>query len=403
MTEQSQWAAKWDRLLNDSRRRVAPEDSPFPTPAQLDLLHAALMPAVQAAPAWKRWKARGFELQTVQDAPSTRLFPLLWANREAAGIGAEDLPLLKGTYRSTFAANASRIHAALEASRILAEAGVPVLFIKGAALIAINAERTGLRAIDDVDLLVPEADALRAITALTTAGYVDGKPDSRPVGYSHARGYRAPSGAPIDLHWRAHKTAGDDSGFFDTAWEAELLGQPVRVPSATDCLMLTLTNAFQVFNSPRLRWIADASLLLNGGGIDWDLLIKRARRPGVALRLRSGLKFMADEFQSPVPARVLEELEQLPVSWQERGAFWAATHQPVVGSQILGELESHQARRMHSRSDLPRGFVWHLAQASGTGERRRDVLRRAPRTAVRSAALLVLSYRTRPNVRKHTD
>ena len=400
---QTVWRSKWNRLLDQSRQLVAPEELPFPTPAQMDLLKAALLPAEQAAPAWRRWKLRGLELQTVTDEPSMQLFPYLWANREAAVIGAEDLPLLKGIYRSTFAANAVRLQAALQASRVLADAEIPVLFIKGAALIAINGDRVGLRRIDDVDLLVPESEARRAITALATVGYVDAKPDSRPIGYSHARGYRAPSGAPIDLHWWAYKAAGDDRGVFDTAFAATLLGSPVRIPSATDCLVLTLANAFQVYVSPRLRWIADASLLLNSGGIDWDLLIERARRPGVALRLYSGLKFMAEHFQAPVPARAIEELSRLPVSWQERGAFWAATHHPVVGSGILEEFERHRARRLHTRNDLPRGFVWHMAQRSG--ERRRDVLRRAPRTAVRSTMLLVLRYgstETRSAIRKQT-
>jgi hypothetical protein len=44
-----QW--KWQRL-HIRRERPGPEQLPFPTEAQLDLLKAALLPAEHAAPAW---------------------------------------------------------------------------------------------------------------------------------------------------------------------------------------------------------------------------------------------------------------------------------------------------------------------------------------------------------------
>ena len=385
------WRAKWNRLIDQSRHHVDPEQLPFPTPAQLDLLKAALLPAEQAAPAWRRWKGRGLELHTVTDDASMRVFSRLWANREAAGIGAEDLPILKGVYRKTVACNALTLAGGLQSAQILDDARIPALFIKGAALIAMTEGRLGLRRIDDVDVLISEADAERAIAALVKAGYADAKPDSRPVGFSHARAYRAPDAASIDLHWWAFKTAGDDSAMFDTAGKATLLGRPVLVASATDCLMSAVGNAFQVWNSPRLRWITDAMLLLESAEIDWPLLVERARRPGVTLALTEGLGYLAREFGASVPAWVLDALQQLPVSWRERIAFWAAVHQPPLGARAIQHVEHHRARRLHATNGLPRDFLWHMARVSGV-ERRRDVLRRAPRTALRSAALLALRY-----------
>ncbi len=215
-------------------------------------------------------------------------------------------------------------------------------------------------------------------------------PNSRSVGFSHARAYRAPQGAAIDLHWWAFKTAGDDSGMFETARTATLLGGSVLVPSATECLISAVAGAFQVHGSPRLRWITDAMLLLESAEVDWPMLIERARRPGVALSLHEGLAYLAREFGAPVPAYVLNALHQLPVSWRERAAFWAAIHQPPVGATTLQRLEHHRARRLHPSNNLPRDLFWHMAQV--TGERRRDVLLRAPRTALRSVVFIVLRY-----------
>ncbi len=136
--------ARWNRLADESRRQVDPEQLPFPTPAQLDLLKAALLPAEQAAPAWRRWKGSGLELQTVTDDASFRVFSQLWANREAAGIDAEDLPILKGVYRRTIAYNAATLAGGLEVAQLLDDARIPVLFIKGAALIAMGEGRLGV-------------------------------------------------------------------------------------------------------------------------------------------------------------------------------------------------------------------------------------------------------------------
>lgn len=341
------------RRLRLNRRRVPREDRPYPTAAQLDLLRASLLPHEEAAPAWQQWKRRGLELQTVTDEASMRLFPLLWANRDAAGVGPEDRGLLKGVYRHTVAYNAAVVANAIRAAALLDEAGIPVLFIKGASIIAISG-RMGFRHIGDADLLVPQSQAPKALSVLVSAGYEDAVPDQRPVGRCPARTLRVPSGPSVDLHWWAHKTAGDDQGVFDAACEATLLGSTVLTPSPTDCLAITVTNAFQVDGSP-LRWVADAALLLSTTEIDWDVLVQRALgRPGVAHRLARGLEYLQETFDAPVPVGVLCQLDRAPLSWQERGALWAVIHRPVVGSGLLQDLERRRARRLLQTS-LPDG------------------------------------------------
>lgn len=390
------WHAKWTHLREAGASHVAPEDLPFPTEAQTDLLKAALLPAGQAAPAWRRWKASGLRLDRVDDA-SCRVFPILWLNRDAAGIGAEDLPLLKGVYRGTFAANAGRLAAALDASQLLVTAGVPVVFIKGAAMLGLSGGRLGARRIDDVDLLVPEQGAETALSTLTAAGY---QPDAghQRVGVFHAWHFRAPQGAPIDLHWWGFKLAGDDSAIFDTAAEAVLLGTSVLIPSVSECLIGAVGNAFQIYGSP-MRWIADAMFLLGGAGgdVDWDVVLARASRPGLALRLNRGLTYLAEEFSAPVPEYVLDDLRRRSVGWRERAAYWAAVARPPVGAAVLEQMDCHRARLLHTDRGLPRDLLWHLAVRSG--RRRRDIVRRAPRTALRAVAVAAISYAGRSKER----
>ncbi|GAY17382.1 nucleotidyltransferase family protein [Mycobacterium sp. shizuoka-1] len=350
---------------------------PFPTPAQLDLAKAALLPADVAAPAWQRWKGRGLTLETVDDA-SARLFSRLWANRESAGIDDEDLALLKGVYRQTLAHNAVALSAGLELTQSLVDAGIPVVFIKGAAMIAMAAGQLGLRRINDVDVLIPEADAVRAMALFRAAGcQVKWEADETFIGTQHACTFRDANEAEIDVHWWAYKLAGDDQPVFDTAQPATLLGRDVLVPSATECLIGAVAGAFIGPSGSPLRWIADAVFLLENSAIEWDYLLERAGRPGLTTGLTAGLTFLASEFDAAVPRRVIDELRRRPVGWRERGAHWAACEGRRPGRKLLFQLEQHRARRARYTADVPRDFLGHIAQVTGarTG-RRRDVLRR---------------------------
>jgi hypothetical protein len=353
----SEFRAKWNRLVESSDPTTLPVDLTYtalPNEAHLDLLRAALLPPEQAAPAWRRWKERGFPLETV-DGASARMLPQLWANRVAAGVGSEDVPLLKAVYRQALARNTVILRAALDATQVLTDADIPVLFIKGAATIAMSGGSLGLRPIADVDVLVPESDAERAVTLLMAAGY---KAESDPpVGVSHGFTLKRPDGSLLDLHWWAFKTAGDDRPMFDTACEATILNQTVLIPSATDCLAMVVANAFRQNGSP-LRWISDAVLIfqMDSDAIDWNTLLERAQRPGLTPALATGLDFLAREFAAPVPPRVLSALRGRPLSWRESAAHWAAVTKPR-SANLLEQLELQRARHLYYRIGWSRHFL----------------------------------------------
>lgn len=384
-----EWRGAWERLVAESRRPVARDKLPFPTEAQLDLLRAALLPAERAAPAWRRWKSRGLDLETV-DGDSFRMLSHLWTNREAAGVGAADLPILKGVYRQALATNAVVLASAVDATKVLRGAGIPVLFIKGAALLTLTGQ-LGLRLIGDVDVLVPESEAERAVGVLSAAGYTS-VASSLPVGVVHAWACRSPNGGhQLDVHWWAFKTAGDDSPMFETAQTRVVLGQEVLIPSATETLLMTVANAFPGAGAP-LRWIADAMALFEVGAdpIDWEVVLRRTLRTGLTLNVAAGLAFLAREFDAPVPRDVIEQLRRRRVHWRERAAHWSAVHNPGPGRVLFDQLERHQARRVYRPHNTPRDFPAYLAEIRRS--RRSDVLRRVPRTAIRTTAIVLMRY-----------
>jgi hypothetical protein len=246
----------------------------------------------------------------------------------------------------------------------------------------------GLRQIADVDLLIPEADASRAIELLTAEGWTGkDRRGRRPLRFCHAWACLSESGCQLDVHWWAFKTAGDDSGMFQTAREGTLLGRPVMIPSATESLATTIGNAFARQPAAPMRWIADA-LLIFDDTIDWDVLLNRARRPSLTLSLADGLEFLMREFGAPVPGYVIAELRRRPVSLRERGAHWAAVTPPRVGEDMLHSLELHRALRLHDPGRVPREFLKYRALTTGTmSGNRREVLRRARIRAVRTVTV----------------
>lgn len=151
-------------------------------------------------------------------------------------------------WRSFAAEQAMRNHVLLldaaEITRRLADQGVPCILLKGAALLA-TAYPAPARHLDDIDVLVPAADAARARAILLHAGYVteqrfealafDGRPltDHHDPDHHAEIGLISPLGTAVDLHrhvaehpdWTFEHVDGDASDV------ALATGGHVRVPS----------------------------------------------------------------------------------------------------------------------------------------------------------------------------
>ena len=119
---------------------------------------------------------------------------------------------------------------------------------------------------------------------------------------------------------------------------------------------------------------------LEAEAIEWDVLLERARRPGLTLGLARGLEFLAREFggRGCRQAEVLTELRRRPTSWAERGAYWAACNDPQLGVALLDQLEQH--RTHHACTTRPAcrrtsSATWRSTTGAMTGKRR-DVFER---------------------------
>ena len=211
---------------------------------------------------------------------------------------------------------------------LFAEADVPVLLLKGAALAHTLYPRPYLRARGDLDLLVPEARRGAADRLLTAAGYV--RQDSMREAGSRQVSYRPPdqdlAGELIDLHWSItdaqllHGLLAPEV-LLAASVPVPALGPHARAPHRLHAMLHACMHRAANFSTrfraagawhlepDRLIWLYDIHLLSQGFDTDdWEWLCDMAADLGLRALCLDALEASARRFGSPVPARVRERL-----------------------------------------------------------------------------------------------
>jgi len=286
----------------------------LPTAAQHHLLRAALLEdPVLVRQSFAAWTSR-VELDTIEHG-SMRLLPLLYRNLQRAGIDDPLLPRLKGIYRQVWFRNQLLLEHGARALRLLSEAGIATVVLKGAALIGSAYEDVALRPMEDFDALVPRPQFARAVEILRTAGWAFQPPllDPEPhFVFQHAIGFRREGGGELDLHW---SSIGLPSG--DAAAGAVLAStlpwrvgdQETRTLAPADLLLQICGHATRIHEEiPPIRWAADAFLLLASAPFPWETIAPLARLRGLSLVMHRALEYLRDGLGVAVPGDVLATL-----------------------------------------------------------------------------------------------
>ena len=221
-------------------------------------------------------------------------------------------------------------------------ANIPMIVLKGAALIALVYERTTLRPMSDVDVLVSRADFERAGRLMQAAGFtpyreVTGDTESTIRTQTLWLNPKLPSGG-IELHWHLI-----DSGyyanrvpiewFWEHTLEARLDAQRVRI-FAPEAQLLHLAAHLELHHAGvGWLWVYDIAALIHkfGGALDWGLIVDTAERFEWGQSLRVALERAQTTFGVVVSERVNARLETLRATRQERLA------------RVLAEPTAHQA------------------------------------------------------------
>ena len=286
----------------------------WPTSTQRLLLRACLLQGEKAQIAWNDWRA----LSSIDlvDAGSFRLMPLLYANLTANRIETTEVHRLKGLYRYFWIRHQQLVHFSLPAVKSLNESGIPIMLIKGAALNITAYAGKALRPMADIDVLVPHNRALEAIDKIESLGWTSRfRNQYRLVEVAHACHFVGPGNTELDLHWHLlHSDCSPlaDRGFWDRSIPHVWNGVPIRVPSTEDQLLHACEHGARYNLVPPLRWLSDATLLINQrcGGIDWECLARTSIEKDITLPVMETLQYLRRELDQSIPKSVLEDLNR---------------------------------------------------------------------------------------------
>ncbi|MCE7937498.1 hypothetical protein DCC79_00885 [bacterium] len=318
-----------------------------PTPeALLDIL-AARQPGVRLDPTTARpWAA------IAAAAHAHDVEPLVYDVVTKAGVALPDAlgEHLRDRYYHTAAANAWLMVELARLIGALASVGIPVMLLKGAALVLTVYEHIGLRTLGDVDILVPPEHASAAIGAVRAHGYdlVVGNNELAERGKAGADveaivafggqatlRRQAPPHAIVDLHW----TLVDRPPYrhrlpVETFWRSArpvTVGDAAAVVLSPEATVLHLCAHLALHHPDSqglaLRWLHDIAEVLvhQGDAFDWPALLGLAEACDLVLPLQRILP--AVPAPGRIPSAVLRTVAALTPSADEHRAAAAVERQ----------------------------------------------------------------------------
>lgn len=178
------------------------------------------------------------------------------------------------------------VQQAAELERIGVEfqaAGIPVIALKGSALLVGNVSPAlGVRWMNDVDVLVPEAQLEPAEWVLESLDYLRQAPrdaSAPEVFRPYHDTFVGPAAQTVELHWRLGPArwgeGWDVDGWFDRAEPASVPG--VQVPSAMDLFWHFLVHDARnhAWSSGSLRAAFDLTLAARARGFSFAEVLRR--------------------------------------------------------------------------------------------------------------------------------
>jgi hypothetical protein len=219
-------------------------------------------------------------------------------------------------------------------------AGVPVLLVKGAALVETLYRNLAPRPANDMDLVVPARHLPICQEILAELDYAPFDIELAPgsdLAYRSAQAFVSsePSLIPVGLHWHLldvpyYLRRAPMAWFWENTIKAEIAGQPVRILNAEANLLYLSAHLALHHRLHGLRWFLDLALLLHQHQetLDWDKVIASAQAFELLQAVQATLDRLADYWPSLPLDGPKEQLHQLKPTPFERRLFRLLTAEP---------------------------------------------------------------------------
>ena len=268
-----------------------------------NLLRAILGDGSIAREAYAEWR-QDLDWSTIP-AVSQRLLPILHHN--ATRLGIED-PLLRrigGVRRYRWARNLRLMQLAKTVHIAFATAGIPVMALKGSALVAHRLIDRSIRPMEDLDILVrPDriADAVDVLERLGMRAWPFRR-DSllrrlAPQAEVPGSAFRTANGEYVDLHWSAmhlDRRSDADVEMWQRSRSTDFEGACIRVPNSIDLVLQICGHGSQDGGAALLRAVVDTAIVVRGTAqFDWSMLLARAVQHRMSAVVSDALGILAD-------------------------------------------------------------------------------------------------------------
>ncbi|MEJ5198456.1 MAG: nucleotidyltransferase family protein [Anaerolineae bacterium] len=215
----------------------------------------------------------------------------------------------------------------------LRRAGVSALLLKGAAVAERLYGDPALRPMNDLDLLIHEADVEKALAVLMACGYRTTRVEERPgiaIGYESEIALARPGliGISVELHWRLfdsplHRRRVDAGWFWEAATPLQIAGHEVRTLSSTALFLYLAGHLMLHHRGEGMRWWLDLVALIHHAGeqIDWSTLSTRADAFALIIPLQQATETLVNMWGVHIAPDAMKRLMGLRPSAAERRAY----------------------------------------------------------------------------------
>jgi hypothetical protein len=280
--------------------------------------------------------------------------PLVFFHTAQAGLLAT-MPVaitesLGQEYRQTLVSNRHTQTVLVEVLQALATEGIEVIPLKGLALAHRCYGEIALRPMSDIDLLVPGAEAGRAVRVLRRLGFLAAEGMGRPTGFYAVTCavvvYQKPGAGTIEAHWElfgraVYRQSLPASDVWRRALTIDFLGQQVRYLHPRDEFWYLCVHAAVEHRLERLIWLVDIAELVRSlpSSWDWRAFVHETIAARLALPVAVALTYCHDALELALPDGLLGQLSAAAATPEEQRA-WSAAQADLLSAEGIASARA---------------------------------------------------------------